>query len=454
MDITIPPVIQIIFDEEFWRFTSPQELKAQLVSRGILKELQVQAEWTVDNFVFDDMEESAETGDFVVTPSGSLNPFSRVGKCGAETCRAELADDFIKSVGLYSERAIVPDPITTFFTEEKLLSDRDFNALYNDLKVLHQLKPLIESGVLRLGSPYRKYCEDCYKQVSETVLVASKSLSEAAKRNVEVRYINQNGKATLFIRSPELYPDQNHPLVSIHELTNKEHMEYLRLCHPYGIKKNKNECKEFISRFLTKSISSDLRSIFFELDSSKRTHSLLLAGSRIEPLFLAHLEGQVPSPIEIENWEKLRTINLPWLGKLNAEEVLKLRESAEIALPRLRELLAAKLSKPSEQNTNNASEIIADLKAQVLDVEAELNSLNLMKERKYKIGMIGLSMAFVIYGLASGVPPLQAGSIATLLATLAHIRNAERDLDTKAKVLMSRPAFALLKAKRILKSRG
>ena len=67
--------------------------------------------------------------------------------------------------------------------------------------------------------------------------------------------------------------------------------------------------------------------------------------------------------------------------------------------------------------------------------------------------MVGLAMSFVIYGLASQSFPLAGTAIGALLATFAHLRNAEREQDSSLKKLQAMPAYALLKAKEILSKR-
>jgi hypothetical protein len=179
---------------------------------------------------------------------------------------------------------------------------------------------------------------------------------------------------------------------------------------------------------------------------------LLLAGSRSEALVISTLDKTAPRLSEIEDWEKLRTVPLPWVQKLTCEEVLALRQKASKALPRLRELLRTELIVPAADN-RNLQQVVAELRSQALEVEAELDALKLPKERKFQVGMGALAMSFIVYGFASQSPPIVAGSLAALLATLAHLRNTERDHDSQAAKLTSKPAYALLRAKQILTNR-
>ena len=130
-----------------------------------------------------------------------------------------------------------------------------------------------------------------------------------------------------------------------------------------------------------------------------------------------------------------------------------LRDEASKALPRLRELLRTRVNEPDDDKSNRLGQTVAELRSQALEVEAELDGLKPKKERNYKLGMTGLAASFVIYGLATQSPAVVATSLATLLATFAHLRNAERAHDAEATRLVSTPSYALLKARQILAKR-
>lgn len=131
---------------------------------------------------------------------------------------------------------------------------------------------------------------------------------------------------------------------------------------------------------------------------------------------------------------------------------MTLRQEASKALPRLRELLRTELILPAADD-KKVEEVVAQLRSQALEVDAELDALRLPKERHFRVGMGGLAMSFVVYGLATQSPQLIAGSLAALLATLVHLRNTERNHDSEVAKLTSKPAYALLRARQLVKSR-
>jgi hypothetical protein len=72
-DVELPPVVQIVLEEEFPESLKPGEVKRYF--RRLLPELRQQANWTRENFRYIDDGEVRPTG-FTVTASGTLNPLA------------------------------------------------------------------------------------------------------------------------------------------------------------------------------------------------------------------------------------------------------------------------------------------------------------------------------------------------------------------------------------------
>jgi hypothetical protein len=156
---------------------------------------------------------------------------------------------------------------------------------------------------------------------------------------------------------------------------------------------------------------------------------------------------------QLQRWESLRTVELPWLHELTAEEIIRLREEAGRALPRLRDLILSRVTSPTAEPCN-VSDVIAELRDQAAEVENEFESLNLVRQRRFGAGVGALAMLMVVYGFASHVPQVVGTAGAALLAILAHLRNTEREQDATLSMLEARPAYALLKAKQLVESRS
>ncbi|GEM_PF-6209439 len=364
-------------------------------------------------------------------------------------CTLETTNDFIKSVGLYSECSALAEPLTLYFLDGPDLSDEYYKDLFRDLQILGKIAPLIEANVLLLGNPRHGYCADCADRTEGLLDDATKSiLSGHYHRQVEL--VSTPRGFQLGLQIPELQPDHSHPVTTYIPITKSE-AALLRRMGPSG-KSSSKAGHKVPENLIGKTVKFELSSLFFELEMSRGFGSLLLSGSRAETLVIATLDKEAPGLAEIEDWEKLRTVHLPWVHFLTAEEILMLRQEAGKALPRLRELLRIRLSEPPD-GTSSLLQTVAELRAQALEVQAELDGLNLPRERNYRAGMVGLAMAFVVYGLASQSSPVVATSVSALLATLAHLRNAEREHDSKIAKAVSTPGYALLKAKEILSHR-
>lgn len=442
-----PPVLQIIIDERLYDCDSPRTLKDKLSAHDLDKELSHQADWTIEHFQY--VDKLRGTAGLTVTPSGSLDPFSPVGKCFAESCTMETTDVFIKSVGLYTEQSALSDPLTSYFVEDRIRTDEYYDKLFRSLKIFHRLLPLIRSEVILFASPIHRYCGECKKHMESLLSQASERLMEIPQdyRAKVLHY--PDGKYKLGFQIPVFQPDHDHPLYKFIDITKSDAALLARITSPKSASK---ASKRLFRSIVEKNLRSELQTVYFDLERSRELGSLMLSGSRSETLVISVLDDSGPKLSQLENWEKLRTVHLPWIADLTPDEVLILREEASTALPRLRELLRTQLLETGDQN-NSVSKVIGELRAQALEVESELGALKLPKERNYRAGMLGLAMAFVIYGIASQSPPLAGTSIAALLATLGHLRSTEREHDKEQTKLVSAPAYALLKAKEIVSTR-
>lgn len=443
----LPPVVRVAIDEELWRIKTPQELKIRLDNDGLTPELTRQAEWSVNEFEY--VAGLDNRSGIPVVPSGSLNPCSPIGKCFTETCTLEATEDFIKSVGLYTEQAVVPDPLTAHFLHDHLHTEYCYDHLWRSVKVIEKLKPLLEAQVLLMAHPIHPKCADCGRRVDDLLSQATESLL-SMPQEFKPKIIRKGQRLELFFELPIMDPTHEHRLRRSVHITKSDAALLQGLM---SSRKSSKTAKRLLRSIIGNTLKSDLKKIFFELEMSREFGSLMLAGSRAETLVISTLDRKAPTFSELENWERLRTIHLPWVANLTSEEVLLLRGEASKALPRLRELLKSQLVEPQAPN-KTITETVAELRAQALEVQTELDALKLPKERNYRAGMLGLAMAFVIYGVASQSPPLAATSIAALLATLGHLRSAEREHDSEVTKLVSTPAYALLKAKEIITSRG
>lgn len=449
----LPPTIQIAFNEKLCEATAPSQLADVVRSVGLGPELTRQAEWTEKHFAYGTVAQADNPVGFMVAPSSSLNPFSPLGKCRHLPCLIRSTQEFIRTVGIYADVAFLPDPLSPLFSAPGSLDDNRLASVHTALRILGQLEPLVHAGVVRFVSPYHHYCRSCFAKLTGRLNEAAESLLADIAYDIKADVFSD--RRTLFVgmQIPLFYPAPDHPLITELELRGKQKATFLKLCGSRPKARLSAPARKFLAELIRGMLRDELRNVLYDTETASSFNSLMLAASRIEPLFLAYMDGVSPPRGEIESWERLRTVQLPWIHELSANEVLRLRSEASLALPRLRELLAKRLGGEGISAREVTRNTIAELRDQVIEVEAELNGLDLVGHRFYQLGMAALAVAFVIYGLSSGAAPLQASSVAAMLATLAHLHSAEEKQKSIASKVSAQPAFALLKAREIAASR-
>jgi hypothetical protein len=446
----LPPVIQILRDEDVLNLESDQDFISRLTDPGFIKDLSNQSQWTLDNFKYADDQESSSLGEFHVIPTGSMNPFSPIGKCSNPSCHVLYLDNFIKTIGLYTDKAYIVDPITTFFQHTNHSNILDLLSFKNHISTLKTLLPLVDAGIINFLSPVRRYCKDCVKKVDQIISKATETLVKESGNKLKYHTRSIGNREFLAITNPIFVDDPKHPLIVLYDITNKN----LPSLKTFANRKTKSNTYDkmvnVVNEIFFQTLLERVKSLFIEMSSCQETHSVVVSGSRHESLVFAEIQKIRPLLNRIDNWETLRSVNLPWISELSPNDILLLRNESKNALPQLRRLLSKKLNTPSECTEVHIRNLVLELRAQAAEVQAELEGLALSKERRYRLGMGGLGISFVIYGLFLGHPTVAATGIASMLALLAHLRSHEISNDKEIAKLSTVPGFVLFKAKQIL----
>ena len=218
----LPPVIQILRDEGILNLQSDQDFISRLTDPGLIKDLSKQSEWTLNNFKYADNQQSSSLGEFHVIPTGSMNPFSPIGKCSNPTCHIPYVDNFIKTIGLYTDKAYIVDPITTLFQHTDYSDISHLLNFKNCISTLKTLLSLVDAGIINFISPVRRYCEHCGKKVDQIISKATETLVKESlgKLKYETRSIGNN--EFLAITNPVFVDDPKHPLITVYDITNKK----------------------------------------------------------------------------------------------------------------------------------------------------------------------------------------------------------------------------------------
>ena len=202
-----------------------------------------------------------------------------------------------------------------------------------------------------------------------------------------------------------------------------------------------------------KRLTRDVRSVLFDAELARDAHAVLVGSSRLEMLCVADFDNSKPPLAGIEDWEDVRSIELPWIHELTPAECLMVRGEAHTALPKLRALLKARLGPADGNRQAQIQNVVAELRGQVSDVEEEIVSISKLGESRYRVAIEGLGLSLAVYGLASGAPAVAASGLAALIAGLAHAQNGAREVGKRKRELITAPAFALAKAREVLRRR-
>lgn len=449
----LPPVIQILKEEKILDLDRPEDLMNKLLDSGLVKDLSIQAEWSCGNFCYIDEQELKFHGDFSITPSSSMSPFHSRGKCCHERCFDDFVDKFAKIIGLYVDRVILADTFTDYFLGENEFPLEFCVDFSNQIRALKRLLPFIDKGIISFANPSQAYCESCYKKIKPTIATAALSLADASKNNLKYHFEKYGETKVLVIDSPLYSSNENHPLLNFIPLKEVQLENIKRALETESREKRKQQIIDIVNDIYIEGLESAVTDVLLEVNLSQRTKSAFTAGSRIENLCLRELDNNRPDISNIESWENLRAIDLPYIKELSVDDILILREEAQNCLPKLRQLIGEGLKGSGEASDQAIFDTISELRVQLNEVQAEINSLSLTKERRYRFGMGGLALSFVIYSLYSGQAIVTATSVAGLLSTLVHLRSSERECDARMAQIQSKPAFALFKAKEILQRR-
>lgn len=428
---SLPPVIQLLLENVSLEgiHTTPGFLKRV---KNLLPELKRQATWTIEHYMYVDRPAHRSEGDFTLRTSGALDPFSTVEICRNLGCRITAAENFARTAGMLADQIVVPD---VFTREIAALPEGDIDpgtaeAFMVDAVVLERLKPLVMSGVLTFADSKRGYCEKHDREAFERVERATEELLKEVEP--ELSFVRVKGGVK--VNSGTLFDPPMHWIQKVDD-TNRH-----------------KSLREIGLETFRAPLHRDIGMLLRDLRSAERIGAILASGSRMGLLALRNIEDRAPDIADIENWEAIRSVSLPWVRGLAPAEVVRLREEAGTALPRLRTLLQTRLATVGSDDDDAVAEIVSELRSEATEVESELRGLKLTKEKGFRAlsGTLGLTIA--IYGLAAGFVAPAVG-LGSLLSLLGLIHSAERSDDREHEQLTSRPGYVLLRARAIAEHR-
>jgi len=441
-----PPAIQLLFSEGLHQLTSGSALLEALNRRGLGKDLRNQAEYSIREWPYADVKATSPSGEFVVAPSNSLSPMMLGNKCPALSCRLNSARRFARSVGLYADRAMIVDSISPELTGDGVTNDRVALHILGDLRAIEELDPLFKAGVLSFTGPGHAFCEHCQPQLTEVGRnVTEKLLRTLLEDASVVNVLTGRNHAMVEVMLPAY--DATFKSVEL-QMSRVEAKPFASLCHGRRPRKLPPHLLEKLQAGFRDDVANMLKTLAAEVVSAEKTGAVVVAGMRAEAQTLRYLLDAVGPKAQINDWERARSVSLPWINELSVANVVQLRAQAKRALPVLRTRLAKELSQGSETTVES---VASDLAFEAAEVEAELDACSSASGGGVRFSIVSLGLAFVLYGLhVGGGPGIAATAIGTLVAALnaMHPQAAKEKLEGEK--LRGKPAFALVKARELL----
>jgi hypothetical protein len=422
-----------------------------------MREIFDQMLYTIRSYPYENHDASPSDA-FRVTLGQTLDPFSEAGKCEELRCRVSTAQRFAQSIPLYVDQAIVSDPISSILFQEHLPTlPRLAEELHTRLSILRTILPLVDAGIVRFAASAHALCAHCKAErdrLTERGLDYCRQLFMDSGLRVEVarRRDGKGGRITL--TCPKLLGTGPHELCAAFDL-NKERarrfMKYFGRRTKRGTMSRADSAA--LERYIRTFVSSQVGHVMFGMGTAAMCRSAYASGSSIEAAFLASLEGVAPPPAEIQKWEALRSIELPWVRDLSVAQIVQLRHDAGPALEHFRASLAGRMNQPGRNDQNAVETFVSDLRLQAIEVRNELATYRKFGGRRGDIALGRASLAFVLYGLLMDASTA-TGAIAAAITALATLHRPATQERIETERLRNRAPYVLVRAREILAHQG
>ena len=354
---------------------------------------------------------------------GTLNLLAGQG-CSALPCRVDAADRIARSVGLLADRVWLTDLFTEEFVDFGRATNAKLDQVMEEVIVLSRLLPLISAGIVKFRSPWVVTCNSCKEHFDLEVAEASRKLAKIFSSEFKIKK-GSDGEYTA---------DTGGCMVPS--------LVY-RAQTPKGIKPPTKK------QFAYEWIEEQLHSIFWISREAAITGGTVFSNSRLGLAGLLQQEGRLHDASTLHLLDNDREINVPWVSKLDAQQILELRQEASLALPKFREKMFQIMSahEISAQTGKSSQDLIFELREQAEDVRAELKSSqrNSAKYWKTTYGVLGLGLS--AYGVATDQVIAGVGGLLPILQLLIQHKTGH---ESKRESQISKPGYVLLKAQDIL----
>lgn len=415
----VPPALLLLL-RELPQSKSWEDLRRRI--KGMLRELRDQSE----AFEVEQVARASDSKDslrFEVHLHGEMDLLSCSG-CPNLKCRAAAARRIARSVGLIADRVWMTDLLSGKFLDFGRPTNSKLDEVIANVFVLTQLLPLIVSGVIRFRSPWVVTCHSCLEQFESHVDKGAEELSSVFASEFRLERRPDGGYFVDTGRCME-------PNMLFHSASND-----LRAIPSQN---------EFAQRW----VRDELRSAIWIAREASMTGGAVISNSRAGLAGLLQEDGRLVDINTLLLLDKEREFSVPWVNKLDASQIVQLREEASSALPVFREKLCRAMTVHDKAALSSTAlgALIGDLREQAADVKAELEAKRAHSARYWKTtyGILGLGLS--AYGVAMDqVLPGVAGLLPIIHLLISHKTGHESEVSK----LTTKPGFVLVKAQDIL----
>lgn len=415
----VPPAISLIASEMALG-DDPDTFRKKIVS--ILPDLRIQSERFIETQ--NARESDHDPGNrFEVHLHGAIDPLSGNG-CVALPCRMAAAERISRSVGLIADRVWLTDRFS-----ERILACEDatpeaIDDLVYDFFVVVQLLPLISAGVIRFRSPWIPSCENCIDYFDRQVDKISQRVAEAFASEFSLK------------REPF-----QHPYVEIGNAVVPSMVQMF-------LEKNLDKLPS-IEEYTKYWVRDQVNSALWVSREASLTNGAVVSNSRAALAGLLQADGRLIDRGSLKLLEDERSFTVPWVSRLNAAQVVELREEAAGALPRFREKMASAMAFDGleQKGRSEGKDLILELREQAEEVRSELAIVQKSSARFWKTtyGLLGLGLS--AYGVSTDHLVAGVGGLLPLIQLLISHKSGEEKETLTHK---SRPGYVLIKAQDIL----
>lgn len=423
----LPPVIQIILREPLPQVDSFDELRKYL--RKLLPELRRQAQWTVDNYSYQELPK--RPNELLIAPTYGLDPFSNQGKCMYFACRLQNAEDIARTIGLYADIALIPDTVTAKLATLAKLTEFELFWLFGTILLIKDLQPLLLEKIFRFYPGTYPVCANCYQEMKDQVSGATDVILNEIREDLSFEIRDGNisiGAQTLF--GPPLH---------FHKRLTSTELRKLSV----GTSAADIGLKVFRRR-----LQAHLLDSLQHMSRANSANSIMFSNAKLSLLAARHFERGNLNYSDIELWEASRSAKLPWIRDLSMSDLIRLRNEASDALPRFRRKLADAMVVSEDPNDVVVAKIARELSDEADEVDSELRALKIPEEARFNGLQAGLGMTICLYGFAT-----QSITAGLALLGLSEILRKFHSVTTSAHgeftKVSSKPGYVLLKAREL-----